>query len=648
MGAKKQENEMVAAFGSAAEAVKGLANVLGQLPADKFPEINEEQNIIPSMEAVETEQPVGAFEIAPGMTVEQIKSEFFNDDALQEQPETVYRLDSSGHRYYYTFDEDGEPRFYVSVTTLIKQTLPTAPSLIKWIADTGYEESQRYAAERASYGTFMHSQITELIINRKYDLNKLRERLVQYIETEQLPSDFINYTDDFKKDLLAFAQFMKDVELKPLAIELVLTNPEDGYAGAIDLAAEITIEEKGFFGEVYKTGANAGQPKETKQKRRIRAIIDFKSGRKGFFPEHEVQLHAYMKMWNMHFEAYPVEKVFNWSPKNFTGDIPTYNFKDQTDSKNAKKLPYLVELARIEDEKRDNHVVYCKGVIDIDNSDITTNIIKLNLSEVVKRRFQKIEKSMEEVTNEIWEDVKGYEGLYQVSSKGQVKSMYFHSQKGKGNNLKENPKILTPGVDSYGYNIVSLCNGETKKTVTVHKLVAEAFIPNPNGLPCINHKDENKLNNCIENLEWCTVEYNNSYGTKGERVSQTLKKKVYQYDQEMNLINIYDGAIDAEKQTGVSRSNICICLKGKTKTAGGFIWKEQPETTQKEDETANEAENKPAVAKTIRKRTITTKETKKPENEPKKAKTVKKAPEKEQKTEKILSKKDLLNNAIDI
>ena len=91
------------------------------------------------------------FEIAPGMTVEQIQAEFFNEDALQEQPEPVYRLDSSGHRYYYTFDEDGEPRFYVSVTTLIKQTLPTAPSLVKWIADMGYEESQRFAQERAHY-----------------------------------------------------------------------------------------------------------------------------------------------------------------------------------------------------------------------------------------------------------------------------------------------------------------------------------------------------------------------------------------------------------------------------------------------------------------------------------------------------------------
>lgn len=330
-------------------------------------------------------------EIAPGMTVEEVQAEFFNEDALQEQPEKVYRLDSSGHRYYYTFDEDGEPRFYVSVTTLIKQTLPTSPWLIKWIADMGYEENQRYAAERAAYGTFMHAQIAELIIARCYDLNKLKERLKMYIESEKLPSDFINYADDFKKDLLAFAQFMKDVNMKPLAIELVLTNKEDGYAGAIDLCAEITIEEKGFFGETYKTGANAGKPKETKQSRTVRAIIDFKSGRKGFFPEHEVQLHAYRKMWNMNFPAYPVEKVYNWSPKDWRGTTPSYNFKDQTESKNAQKLPYLIELARIEDEKRDNTIISCSGVIDLGaESGLTENITELSLAEVVKRRQQDV------------------------------------------------------------------------------------------------------------------------------------------------------------------------------------------------------------------------------------------------------------------
>lgn len=376
--------------------VKDMVSVMQPVEQDNMQVINPEQV-----------NELGAYEIAPGMTSEQIQAEFFNEDALREQPEPVYRLDSSGRRYYYNFDENGEPRFFVSVTTMIKQNMPTSPQLIEWIAKMGVEESKRYAAERASYGTFMHSQIASLIINRTYDLDQLKDELRKYIEKEKLPTDFINYAEDFKKDILAFAQFMRDVDLKPLAIELVLTHPEDGYAGALDLAAEITIEEKGFFGEVYKTGANAGKPKETKQRVRIKAIIDFKSGRKGFFPEHEVQLHAYKEMWNIHFPDTPIDRVFNWSPKDWRGSTPTYNFKDQTESQEALRLPFIVGQAKLQNDRKDNTVVFCSGIINLDADDMLEgNITEMSLAEVVKKRKQKdtkAEKTKLENTQDIQE-----------------------------------------------------------------------------------------------------------------------------------------------------------------------------------------------------------------------------------------------------
>lgn len=372
-----------------------------------------------------------------GMTLEEILPEYYDQETLKEQPEPVYRLDSSGHRYYYTFDENSNPRFFVSVTTLIRQTTPTSPELIKWIANMGYDESQRYASERASYGTFMHSQIADLIINRSYDLNKLKSRLKDYIESEQLPADFINYADDLKKDILAFAQFMRDTDLKPLAIELVLTNPEDGYAGAIDLAAEIEIEEKGFFGETYKSGENKGKPKESKRKRRVTAIIDFKSGRKGFFPEYEIQLHAYKAMWDLHFPELPIEKLYNWSPKDWRGLIPTYNLKDQTDSKNASKLPYLIELARIEDSKRDNTIVACGGVIDLNSSNgLDLNIIEMSLSEaVIKRHFKDDPVKNDENANksEISDDQEKDEESIQIKEKTPEKPKKRGRKPGKKN-----------------------------------------------------------------------------------------------------------------------------------------------------------------------------------------------------------------------
>lgn len=101
----------------------------------------------------------------------------------------------------------------------------------------------------------------------------------------------------------------------------------------------------------------------------------------------------------MNFEKYPVERVFNWSPKSYTGETPTYNFKDQTESKSAKKLPYLIELARIEDEKRENTFIACSGMLMFDDYDPAHNITKLSLAEIVKKRSQEKLMSEEEAAS---------------------------------------------------------------------------------------------------------------------------------------------------------------------------------------------------------------------------------------------------------
>lgn len=111
---------------------------------------------------------------------------------------------------------------------------------------------------------------------------------------------------------------------------------------------------------------------------------------------------------------------------------------------------------------------------------------------------------------EIWKDVKGYEGRYQVSDLGRVKGIPRMAWSGRVfYKLKE--KILKPGKNSEGYLVVVLCDGKTTKTNKVHRLVAKAFIDNPNNNPVVNHKDSNKTNNCLENLEWCTHSENSMY-----------------------------------------------------------------------------------------------------------------------------------------
>lgn len=110
---------------------------------------------------------------------------------------------------------------------------------------------------------------------------------------------------------------------------------------------------------------------------------------------------------------------------------------------------------------------------------------------------------------EIWKSIKGYEDLYAVSNFGKVKSLKYG-------------KILKPQNKGNGYLQVSLCRNGKRKTLLVHRLVAEAFIPNPYGLPEINHIDENKSNNCVENLEWSDAKYNTNYGSRTKRISAAL------------------------------------------------------------------------------------------------------------------------------
>lgn len=352
------------------DPVKEVAGTVGNVASDMFPEINEEQQtIIPPFVDVQPEQPTGVFEIIPGMTVEEMTAMFFDEKTLIEPPYKVWQLNSKGHRYYYRYDDAGNPEFFPSVTTILSQTLPKAPHLINWIANKGIEEAERYKGERAAYGTFMHAAFEELLINRAYDLDGLKGKLKEYIEVYRLPDDFIYYADDLKKDVLAFAQFVLDYDVRPLAVEIALVHPYYKYAGMIDCPCTMRA----------KIGSND----------RINAIVDFKSGRKGFYEESEIQLGMYRDMWNVNFEQFPVTRIFNFSPKDWRKK-PSYNLKEQTESPNIRKIPYLLEIAAIEDEKRDNTFTAVNGMVVLDDApDLSQNVISLSLAELIKTKAPK-------------------------------------------------------------------------------------------------------------------------------------------------------------------------------------------------------------------------------------------------------------------
>ena len=174
--------------------------------------------------------------------------------------------------------------------------------------------------------------------------------------------------------------------------------------------------------------------------------------------------------------------------------------------------------------------------------------------------------------NEIWKDVVGYEGRYQISSMCRVKSLARKVRHWRGGERIQKERILKPITDHYGYQVVNLYTGGKQKMLRVHRLVCEAFHENPDGKPCVNHIDENKTNNCASNLEWCTSSENNNHGTRTERSAKALSKPIGQYTLDGELVKTWSSVSEAQRQTGFSRGNISQAANGKYKNSHGFIW----------------------------------------------------------------------------
>ena len=171
--------------------------------------------------------------------------------------------------------------------------------------------------------------------------------------------------------------------------------------------------------------------------------------------------------------------------------------------------------------------------------------------------------------NEEWRDVVGYEGLYQVSSEGRVKSLERTDSWGR--TVKE--RILKPVVVGDGYLKVNLCAGGKPKRFLVHRLVCEAFHENTGNKSDVNHINEDKADNRACNLEWCTRRENCNHGSRNERMAKTKSKPVGQYTRDGDLVKIWPSAIEVQRQTGFSQGNICQAANGKFKQVYGFIWK---------------------------------------------------------------------------
>ena len=164
---------------------------------------------------------------------------------------------------------------------------------------------------------------------------------------------------------------------------------------------------------------------------------------------------------------------------------------------------------------------------------------------------------------EVWKEIEGYSGDYEISNFGRVRS----NKAGKSKILKQHKK-------TGGYLYVVLCKNNIAKPYRVNRLVAIAFVDNPNNYPYVNHKDSVRTNNFSENLEWCTAKYNSNYGKTRENISNGKKRPVAQIDiRTGKVLNVFPGSIDACKFLGIKNStNINKCCNGKIKQSHGYKW----------------------------------------------------------------------------
>lgn len=181
---------------------------------------------------------------------------------------------------------------------------------------------------------------------------------------------------------------------------------------------------------------------------------------------------------------------------------------------------------------------------------------------------------------ELWQDINGYKGYYQISNYGNVRSLDrpVYTIAGKGYRIVKG-KLIKGSVNNSGYKMVVLKKENKPKGLTIHRLVALHFIPNPNGFPDVNHKDENKFNNSFENLEWVSHEYNMNYGERAERSSRKLRntRLLSNNGRAVKIINldtkeIFNTILEASIKYNIGRDSISQCCRNKSNSAGSYKW----------------------------------------------------------------------------
>lgn len=276
-------------------------------------------------------------------------------------PFLLSRVDKGSDRYYYKL---GTNDAYLSMTSFVSKSMPTSPQLIEWITDRGADMSEYIKDESAAYGTWMHICCIESLKNGGGNFDEIRELTISEAISQKYEHRASIWAHNAVRDLMSFLVFINEYEVKPVAAEYPIASDKYGLGGMIDLPCTMNFNRA-----------------------RVNAIVDLKSGRKGFWPEHEMQLHGYKELWNEWFgDFFPVTHVFNWAPNDWR-DKPTYKLKNQTNSKFANTIHHRMELARMEGwiNPPEQYQFYT-GDFKVEGFDFNENTVNLYPNEIGKKR----------------------------------------------------------------------------------------------------------------------------------------------------------------------------------------------------------------------------------------------------------------------
>lgn len=273
---------------------------------------------------------------------------FYAGELLQ-RPHEMYRLSTmKGARIYFRFLEDNSARFYMGATSASRYLM--TPQLLRWWSDGGgYDVRAKELYDKSCYGSFFHSLIASIASGAELSVKEIRKSFAEYLIGNEIDKGkHHSFIETMVKDILSYLQWCEDFSVQPLAIEMPLCSDTIGVATLLDWVGTLNDSKTDENGEMKKS---KGRKPKFEKVGLHSAIVDFKSGRKGTYETHIMQLQSNKELFQENFPSVePIKYYYNLSPRDWRKETPTYDFKNQTDKMNQDRYDALLTLARTDME----------------------------------------------------------------------------------------------------------------------------------------------------------------------------------------------------------------------------------------------------------------------------------------------------------